>query len=697
MVVSTASAASAFSFTGRGWGHGLGMSQWGAKGLAENGWDSDRILRHYYSGTTVAGATMPGSIRVGLIQSASAIAATIEAGSANFAGSGGSVNATSGQIWRFEATPQGISVKHPDGTQVFASNTPVRLSYASTGGRVKLSQTNRYTRGVIDIEPNGSALRAVITLGIDEYLYGLGEMPSGWHSEALKVQAIAGRTYAVEKAQRLGQNRSGCNCAVYSSVIDQAYIGYDKEVASFDRWKAAVDSTSSRVVLHNGQLIQAFYFSSSGGHTENNENVWGGSPISYLRGVCDPGDYNRNLNPHNAWSVEMSAAELGPKLSAAGHNVGTPTSVDFLDPRGVSGRVIGVKSPSSGGVLVRGSSGEVRLSGSQFRSALALKTNFLGPHVHGAIRSHYDSLMCAPGIPRSAEHDFTYTNGTVKGRKQDFQKGMITWDSANAHWTYGAILAKYNEFRREQHDLGLPTTDEMTAAGGRASFFENGRIYWSDATQAKVVYGGILSRFVAEGGHQLWGLPTTDEVAAPGGRASYFQRAHVYWSPETNARIVYGAILSKYVELDGAERWGLPIADEVAVTNGRASHFQRARIYWSETTGAKMVYGAILSTYLDHGGPEGVLRLPTTDEIASGSGRVSKFQGGHIYWSPATGAHGTYGAILARYEATGGPAGSLGFPTSDEYDIEGGRRSNFQNGRISWNSATGEVTVTNNP
>ena len=106
---------------------------------------------------------------------------------------------------------------------------------------------------------------------------------------ALKTQAIAARTYAFTKAAA-SQHRAVCDCALYASSYDQVYAGWDKEGGvDGDRWVSAVDQTDDQVVLNAGQTIQAFYMSSSGGYTENNENVWGGTPIDYLRGVCDPG------------------------------------------------------------------------------------------------------------------------------------------------------------------------------------------------------------------------------------------------------------------------------------------------------------------------------------------------------------------------------------------------------------------------
>ena len=89
----------------------------------------------------------------------------------------------------------------------------------------------------------------------------------------------------------------------------------------------------------------------------------------------------------------------------------------------------------------------------------------------------------------------------------------------------------------------------------------------------------------------------------------------------------------------------------------------------------------------------GLLGYPVSDEVAVTGGRASQFQGGNVYWSESTGAHEVHGAILGRYLQLGGTGSRLGLPTSDEYTISTGRRSDFQHGAILWNSTTREVTV----
>lgn len=711
LVVVTATAASSappasaatLTFTGRGWGHGIGMSQWGAKGLADKGLTGTQILTQFYSGTRLEQKAAPAQIRVGLLTGRTEVQANGDA-LFDFRGSGQKATAKPGETWRVVRSPAGggkLDVLRPDNSKAFTASSPVSIS-SGAGARIKLPQTGyRYARGRIDVESyesDGTKLRAVLSVGFEEYLYGLGEVPSSWPTAALRAQAVAGRTYALEKALRLGQNRPTCNCAVYATTADQAYVGYEKEVgASAANWKSAVDATRGLVVTSGGKPIQAFYSSSSGGHTEHNENIWGGAPLGYLRGVCDPGDFAGGSNPHANWSGSIDSGTLAQKLKAAGKDVGTVSKVEFLTPRGVSGRILGVKNADHGGVKITGSSGTARLSGSDFRSMAGLKSTLIGPHIGGAIRRRYDDLSCKPGIAKNNEYTWKYLNGTARGNAQDFANGrlFLTSDTGKVFWVYGSILKKYDALRGIGADFGMPTTDEIAVTGGRASHFEKGRIYWRSSTGAKEVHGGILAKYVATGGPGVWGLPTSDETAVPGGRASYFDRARIYWSGATGAHLMKGAILEKYLAAGGPATSGLPTTDETAVPGGVSTVTQRARYYWSSKTGAHFLYGGILAKYLAIGGPGG-FGLPMTDEIAVRNGRASYFQSGRIYYSGATGTHPVYGAILTAYLKKGGPDSALGLPKSDEYDVAGGRRSDFQGGSITWNRSTNTTTVTTN-
>src|SRR5207245_2907895 len=102
-----------------------------------------------------------------------------------------------------------------------------------------------------------------------------------------------------------------------ASTLDQVYLGWDKEVAvDGGRWVTAVNATSGKVVLFHGKPVQANYTASSGGFTEDNENVWPGAALPYLRGVCDPGDYT-TANPSRVWTETFTGKAMGRDLAQA--------------------------------------------------------------------------------------------------------------------------------------------------------------------------------------------------------------------------------------------------------------------------------------------------------------------------------------------------------------------------------------------
>jgi len=284
---------------------------------------------------------------------------------------------------------------------------------------------------------------------------------------AMKTQAIAARTYAFTKAAA-SQHRPECDCALYASSFDQVYAGWDKEgAAEGDRWVTAVRQTDRQVVVDGGQTIQAFYMSSSGGYTENNENVWGGSPISYLRGVCDPGDYTTS-NPNAIWQETFTPTQVTRDL---GLGIGTVSGFDDID-RGVSGRIMSV--------TVRGANGTASISGATLRSALGLPDDRLwindDRRVTGTIRTKYDALGCSPGLPRSGE------TSVAGGSRQTFKQGTIFLSAATgAHFLHGAVLELYLDHRGPRGSLGFPQTDVQRLQNGNLrARFEGGVIVCRD-------------------------------------------------------------------------------------------------------------------------------------------------------------------------------------------------------------------------
>lgn len=161
---------------------------------------------------------------------------------------------------------------------------------------------------------------------------------------------------------------------------------------------------------------------------------------------------------------------------------------------------------------------------------------------------------------------------------------------------YGAIRAKWDSLGAETGFLGNPQTDELSTAcgGGRFNHFDGGSIYWTPATGAHAVHGAIRSKWASLGWEcSFLGFPLTDESTTPDGigRYNHFQGGSIYWTPATGAHEVHGAIRNKWASL-GWERsaLGYPTSDELALGSGRISYFQHGYIYWFSWLGAIVIY-----------------------------------------------------------------------------------------------------------
>jgi uncharacterized protein with LGFP repeats len=197
------------------------------------------------------------------------------------------------------------------------------------------------------------------------------------------------------------------------------------------------------------------------------------------------------------------------------------------------------------------------------------------------------------------------------------------------------------------------------------------------------------------------GAPVTGVLAAPDGRGRYshYQGGSIYWHPALGAHDVRGSIRARWA----AHRWeagplGYPRTGELATADGtgRYNHFQNGSIYWSPTTGAQEVRGALRDAWQEVGWEKGVLGYPVTGHRTTpdSEGRFTHFQRGSIYWSPDTGAQEVYGAIRSAWARSGWETGPLGYPVSGEFAVPSGRASDFEGGRLVWSRATGTVTRT---
>ena len=283
---------------------------------------------------------------------------------------------------------------------------------------------------------------------------------------------------------------------------------------------------------------------------------------------------------------------------------------------------------------------------------------------------------------------------------------------SNPFWVGGgtvlpsdAIEAKWLSLGGSAGFLGAPQTDRLPTPDGVGQFrhFKGGSIYWSPQTGAFEVHGAIRDKWAALGWEKSFlGYPVTDGTLTPDGvgRYNHFQHGSIYWSHQTGAHEIHGAIRDRW----GAMGWersvlGYPVTDETGTPDGvgRYNHFQGGSIYWTAKTGAFDVHGAIRDKWAALGWEKSVLGYPVTGETVTPDtiGRYNHFQSGSIYWSPQTNAHEVHGAIRQKWADMGWERSTLGYPTSDETDEPNGsgRYSQFQHGSLHWNRATGVVTL----
>jgi SpoIID/LytB domain protein len=541
-----ASAGRSFTFYGSGFGHGLGMSQWGAYGLAQEGWAHKKILTHFYSGTVVKqAASPPRNLRIGLTQGETSVHLTAEGGPATLRlddqKTGPEVGTIpKGETWIVREVRGAYRVLNSAGHRVGGkdwggSARDLFLNYADAGARVRSPEAGAtYNRGFIEFNlyacgGASCAMRMILIVPPEGYLMGLGEVPSSWPMAALRAQVVAARSYAFNKVES-GQHRSGCNCGLYDSSLDQVYMGWLKEGGSLgERWVRSVRQTDNQIVESSGDVIPAFYTSSDGGHTENNENVWGGTPLPYLRGVCDPGDYTA-ANPSRVWKVAYSAGTVTNRLAGYTGNIGTVKA--FKDVvRGVSGRIITVR--------VQGGSGSDVITGAQFRAGLGLKDDRVwvnrNKNVTGKIRATYDAEACAPGLPTSREV------GVPGGSSQTFESGAIYRNVGDVTvWLKGPVYDEYAAVGGATGRLRLPTSKVVSisgvpgcASGCSRTSFDRGRIYWMSGAGADALWGRVLDAFLAHDGVKgSLGFPTSRvQVADNGSTSATFEHGSILCPP----------------------------------------------------------------------------------------------------------------------------------------------------------------------
>ena len=337
--VTTSNAATTLVVTGHGWGHGMGLAQWGTDGYAQHGWTYQRILAHYYQGTTLAQGPSPtvrvlllGGVRAATIVSSSPLTVRDAAGT--------TVSLPAGSL----RVPASLAV---DGKTLVS---PLTLSAAQP-----LDVAGRHYRGKLQVSSTGTVMDVVNAVGLESYVKGVVgmEMPSVWPAAALEAQAVAARSYALAELESVV---TASPFDLYDDTRSQVYGGIEGESPAVT---SAVQATAKQVVMYGGKVATTYFSSSSGGRTVSAKEALG-TAVPYLVSVADPYD---TLSPYHDWGpVLFDAAAVGRMLGATG---------DLLDLQLTPG-----PSKHVATVTVVGSEGTKTMTGGAVREALGLRSTW---------------------------------------------------------------------------------------------------------------------------------------------------------------------------------------------------------------------------------------------------------------------------------------------------------------------------------
>jgi SpoIID/LytB domain protein len=338
-----ANAAVSWVVHGRGFGHGVGMSAYGAYGYALHGKGYQFILGHYFTGTTIG--TLPDSRVVRVLLD-------IAGGDVGFSAATSACGQALDPARGYQAHRAGNAVVLRSSGGKPLANCGRKLRAAGRG-RIAIAGLGTY-RGALETVPTESeagALNVVNALAVDQYVKGVipNESPPSWPAEELKAQAVASRSFA------LTAGVGGNGFDLYADTRSQVYKGLESEYSTSN---AAAAATRGQVVMYGGKVAETLFSACSGGHTESVQNVFGGAAIPYLQGVPDPYD---GECPLHTWTLRFSGPEISAKLG--GYLKGKLKQVVILKT-GASPRIIEAKLIGTGGVsTVSGEQLELALGG----------------------------------------------------------------------------------------------------------------------------------------------------------------------------------------------------------------------------------------------------------------------------------------------------------------------------------------------
>ncbi len=513
------------TISGHGYGHGRGLSQYGAQGAALHGLRYRKILSFYYPGTSVG--TAHGRVRVLIsadttpdlqVRPHRGLRVRDDSG-------GGSWRLPAHRAidtWRLRPAHHGATAadyhnshgwhrwaipgsrRTLRGDAEFVARGPLTLLVPGGNGVVG----KRYRGALRLARPYAGATTrdTVNVLSLDAYVQGVvpNEMPTSWRPQALRSQAVAARTYAVwQRKQNPDRYYQICDttaCQVYGGVA-----------AEQDSSNNAVQGTAKKILRFHGSPAFTEFSASSGGWTAS-----GGTP--YLPAKRDPYD-GFSGNPMHDWQVSVSTAKLESSHPEIGRLI--DVRVTKRDGHGAwNGRVQQV--------ALQGSSGTAYLTGDDFRWLFGLRSTWfnIAPTPIIARWRHLGGRHASIGHPVSGEY------AVSKGSAQNFISGRIYWSKQHgAREIMGPSLAAYQHWGGPTSNLRWPVTGMMKAPnGGHKVRLAGGFIYSHRHAGAHVLFGPIHQRWGKAGAAGSWlGYPTTDVFTISAGLRAKFQHGVISW------------------------------------------------------------------------------------------------------------------------------------------------------------------------
>ncbi|MDA3021101.1 MAG: SpoIID/LytB domain-containing protein [Actinomycetota bacterium] len=387
-----------FALVGSGWGHGVGMSQWGAYGMAKEGRDAASIVSHYFANTEVLATPDDMDIRVGVliqVPSAQVRSEVLEAGGGAIEITVGASVVVGGPADVFSFTPGAGSVsvqRTADGVVTDLGSAPsatvrwagTRTPGTAAGPATLLNLTgpkgrfhtpgHRYRYGYFEMVPVATAagprLNVVNSVRVhEEYLYGISEVSNSWPAAAMQAQVIAARSYALAKVKR--GMRKACACHLDDGdgpYSDQFFTGWAKPSSALGNlWVDAVNAThasetTGMAVIYAGVPVSTFYTSSTGGMTQASKDAWGGA-LPFAVSVDD----HWSLIPQNvnsSWTVNVPQARMALVFRLP--DVGALS----ITERYVSGAVKKIRATATDGTVNE-------ISGTALLKRLKLKSSYV--------------------------------------------------------------------------------------------------------------------------------------------------------------------------------------------------------------------------------------------------------------------------------------------------------------------------------